>query len=290
MRFILVVLALLAAASAHAQQNPVVLIVHGRGQFGRDSAEFRRDAFHALEASLHDADADFKLAERDVRLVWYADVLDARASGVAVPTCGADQISDSLRERESVPSALSLMAMFAGPLLDAASTDAKGDDANNLRGFAGDLRYLADLDTRCAAERRVADALRDAKREGRPVILVSHSLGALVTWGELSHAASVRDTTIGPISQWITLGSPLGSAEIRELIFGDVKEKLQRPAAVRSWVNIVGTDDPFAVRLGGEGDLLADVTSAKAHSDPHHILSYLYDTATARAVIAAWHK
>src|SRR4051794_12400921 len=72
-----VLLALLLAipAPSAAAQRPLILIVHGRGQAGRDSAQFRRDALHALETSLHHIDAQIALEPRDVKLAWYADIL-----------------------------------------------------------------------------------------------------------------------------------------------------------------------------------------------------------------------
>jgi hypothetical protein len=284
----LVLLLVIALSSAASAQQPLILVVHGRGQTGRDSALVRREAWHALEMSTRRDDPSFALDEHDVRLVWYADVLDAQSAGVSLPRCPASQISESMREREEMPSVLSLLALIAGPIFQSAQNDAKGDDAMMLRDIAADLRYFSDLDARCAAELRVASALREAHRERRPVILISHSLGALVTWSELSHAAAVRDTTIGEIQRWITVGSPLGSTEIRQLVFGN-DDDLTRPPQVRDWVNVMSGDDPFSVKISEKATAnLSDITTATSHSEPHQILSYLFDTATGRSVREAW--
>ena len=278
----------LAARSQPAR--PLVLVVHGRGLLGHDSAEVRRDAWHTLDTGLRAAGADFSLGEGDVRLVWYADILDSRAAGPAITACPVAQLGDSLHQRESIPSIVSLVAMIAGPLFDVASGDAKGQDAADLRSLAGDLRFLADLDTRCAAERRVDDALREAHRSGRPVILVSHSLGSLFTWSALSHAEAVKDTSLGGIEEWITLGSPLGSAEIRGLVLGDDRSSLAQPQAVHTWTNVLGRDDPFAIRVSeAAGSAVSDVQTDVAHDSPHDLLSYLDDQAVARSIVHAWH-
>jgi hypothetical protein len=279
-----------AAQSDRVSSRPLVLIVHGRGQLGRDSAVVRRDAWHALQGSMHAIGSDVSLEEDDVRLVWYADILDLHSSSNALPSCGRDS-SDSASVRESTPSALSVIAMMAGALVEALATEAKSDD-QELRGFAGDLRYLSESETRCAAESRVEAALRQAHHDGRPVILISHSLGALVSWGELTRASAATDTTLPVIQQWITMGSPLGSPEIRQLVFGDEREALDRPKTVRSWMNVVSTDDFFSRRIARDsiGDAtLADVVTESVHDDPHQMISYLGDAATARLVVAAWH-
>jgi pimeloyl-ACP methyl ester carboxylesterase len=166
-----------------------------------------------------------------------------------------------------------------------------GDSSQyELRSMAGDLRYLGDSDTRCAAESRVEDALRQARLEHRPVILVSHSLGALVSWGALTHASAVQDTTIPEVTRWITMGSPLGSSEVRMLLFGQDRA-LERPSLVRSWANVLGKDDPFAMRVSADSaatSTLFDVTSAAVSDEPHLITSYLSDAATAHVVLDAW--
>jgi hypothetical protein len=278
------------AHSARASSRPLVLIVHGRGQLGRDSAVVRRDAWHALQGSMHGIGSDVTLEEDDVRLVWYADILDVHSSSNALASCNRSS-SDSANVRESTPSALSVIAMMAGALVEALATEAKDDDPE-LRGFAGDLRYLAESDTRCAAESRVEAALRQAHRDGRPVILISHSLGALVSWGELTRASVAADTTLPVIQQWITMGSPLGSPEIRQLVFGDDREALDLPKTVHSWMNVVSTDDFFSRRIARDsiGDAtLADVVTESVHDDPHQMMGYLSDAATARLVVAAWH-
>jgi hypothetical protein len=282
------------AQSTRPSSRPLVLIVHGRGQLGRDSAVVRRDAWHALQGSMHTIGSDVSLEEDDVRLIWYADLLDVHSSSEASPSCSrssSDSASDSASAQESTPSALSVIAMMAGALVEALATESKNDDPE-LRGFAGDLRYLAESDTRCAAESRVEAALRQAHRDGRPVILISHSLGALVSWGELTRASAASDTTLPVIQQWITMGSPLGSPEIRQLVFGDEREALDLPKTVHSWMNVVSTDDFFSRRIARDSigsATLADVVTESAHDDPHQMMGYLSDAATARLVVAAWH-
>jgi hypothetical protein len=282
-----------ATSAAQAQPRPLVLLVHGRGQATRDSAALRRDALDALRtaaraAAVDQADAaDAMLRDDDVRVVWYADLLDPRRT-IASCTLGA----------AAAPSAggspLGAIAMIAGALLGAAADDAQASrdsaGAGSLRALVGDLRFLGDGDTRCAAERRVGDALAAAQREGRPVVLVAHSLGALVAWDYLTHRAAPDRADV---QRLVTLGSPVGSADVRRLVFGDDGPALGLPRAVRSWVNVVHAGDPFAMRLradsaGVADTTLSDVAADAARGDPHDLLGYLADPATARAVLGAW--
>ena len=289
---VLLALTLASATPAKAQSSdprPLVLVVHGRGQLGRDSAYVRREAYHALQRGFRDIDADVSLRESDVRLVWYADLLDSRALGTSVVACPASARSITSASPDNGVTALASLASF---LVESAVGMAGDSSQYELRSMAGDLRYLSDTDTRCAAESRVEDALREVRREGRPVILVSHSLGALVSWGALTQASAAQDTTIPEIARWITLGSPLGSSEVRLLLFGQGRA-LERPSIVRSWANVLGRDDPFAMHVSPDSaatSTLFDVTGATVRDDPHLIATYLADAATARVVLDGWHS
>jgi hypothetical protein len=229
------------------------------------------------------------LGDGDVRVVWYADLLGTRRE----PTC-----DDAAGSPDAPVSPLNTLALFAGALLDVASASA-GDTAAaagaELRGLVGDLRFFGDRGTRCAAERRVGSALARAAAEGRPVVLVAHSLGGLVAWGHLR----ARGASAAPaVHRFVTLGSPVGSADVRRLVFGDATPSLTLPAAVRSWVNVRAPGDPFAARLLGDGPgdggagigdaRIADALAERPGADPHGLTGYLRDPATARAVLGAW--
>lgn len=56
--------------------RPVILLVHGRGMLGRDTAGTRQLWFNGLKSGSTMLTRSPVIDERDVRVVWYADVLD----------------------------------------------------------------------------------------------------------------------------------------------------------------------------------------------------------------------
>ncbi len=274
-----------------AEARPLILLVHGRGYLTRDSAAFRRQALAELRAGTFRAAGDSVFTDGDLRLVWYADLLGARRNSSNASTC-----ENTLRNSDlgnSPASILQTIALFASELLDAGAQD---DEKADVKDLAADLRFFGNPATRCAAEGRVADAIAKARDEGRPVILVAHSLGALVTWGHLQHRDVSRERQLPEVKRLVTVGSPIGSGDLRELIFGGAKT-MSLPRAVGSWSNIIHPDDPFAARLivtdsisGKVAEIagVADVIAQSGSTDPHELRGYLSDPAAAKSILGAW--
>ena len=271
--------------------RPVILVVHGRGFLTRDSAVFRRKALHALREGAFRATGDSLLDDDDVRLVWYADLMAARHGARSSMLC--DGPADSADVGLSPGFLLRSLALVASELVDAGASDSVADDARDL---AGDLRFVGDPSLRCDAEGRVANALARAHREGRPVILVAHSLGAFVTWGYLQHRALLDAHDVVEVQRLVTVGSPVGNGELRALLFGDTAA-VSLPRGVRSWLNAVNLDDPFASRLVvadsvsgrvGAGRGIDDVVTGSSDVPAHDLRGYLRDANTARAIVGAW--
>lgn len=298
LRLFLLTLALVALgkpAPVRAQARALILVVHGRGHQARDTADLRRDAVRALRggaAALTGGDS--LIASDDVRLVWYADVLDARVgfSGDSSSSTCAASIGSAEASSSSV---FSMLALLAGVIVEANAAEQEKQGVEGLRGFAGDLRYLGDARTRCAAEARLAAALARAHGERRPVIVVAHSLGALVSWGHFQRRELGVDDRLPEIHRLITLGSPLGSPDIRQLVFGDARADVRLPRSVHSWVNVVNEDDPFAVRVLSADAMkspsvakVADILTERGGDNPHEMRGYLRDRATTRAIIESW--
>ncbi|HEY4133002.1 MAG TPA: hypothetical protein VGM50_20470, partial [Gemmatimonadaceae bacterium] len=213
------------------QGRPIVLLMHGRGMLGRDTAATRRDWLEAVQSGVASLGVKSPLSAQDMRVVWYADVLDG------VSNAGCVYAKDDPRARREAtedPNFKSFIAL-AGSILNVVSS-AVDDSAASLetRALASDAAFLADARKRCAAEARLGDAIADAKQQGRPIILVAHSLGAVAAYDYLS---SRRDSNV--VQRFITLGSPLGSSIVRRiLIGGDSTDVVSKLPSVRDWINI----------------------------------------------------
>lgn len=255
--------------------RPIVIFVHGRGQQGFDSAATRREWKRDLDSAL--AIVGFPhLNDADVRMAWYADILDPRSEETcALP--GSANTDDAL--------SLGLFARgFLGSLVNAMS---ESDTSFMARGLLGDMLFFLDRETRCAAERRIAGMLTAATQERRPVIVVAYSLGSLVTYGYLRHARADR---LPSDLRLITLGSPIGVREIRDLVLESDTDSLVAPAGLKSWDNIYDPDDFFASPLQGKialRELRDRATQLTSDGDGHHIQHYLRDRATGVAVALA---
>jgi len=264
-------------------RRPVVLVVHGRGFLSRDSAVFRREALQALREGSFRATGDSLLEDGDLRLVWYADLMDVRRRAARSLT-SCDNGAGSSDDGNPAGFFLRSLAQVMSELVDGSATDSSEDGA---RDIAGDLRFIGDRAVRCGAQGRVADALARARAEGRPVVIVAHSLGALVTWGYLEH----RDARDMPaIERLVTVGAPIGNDGLRELLMGDTS-KVSLPRGVRSWVNAVNLDDGLAARIVmGDSTLsgITDIVTAHSEESAHDLRTYLRDSSTARAVVDAW--
>src|SRR5437867_10010411 len=94
MRFLVVLpLAALTLSVAPAQRpadlSPIIVLVHGRGQLGQDTAALRRDWKSDLDSAFKAAGLDAPRNE-DVRLAWYADLLDIDSDSSCVPPRASD--------------------------------------------------------------------------------------------------------------------------------------------------------------------------------------------------------
>lgn len=261
------------APSAKPAQRPVVVLVHGRGHLEDDSAALRRRWKRDLDSALASVGMP-GLRDEDVRLAWYADILDPESSTSCVMTTEAseDSLDFGLLARGFFGSLTSVLAK---------------EESRGLRGLIGDMLYVVDGSKRCAAEHRVGSVIESAAREKRPVVVVAYSLGSLVAFGYLNSRAPIADA---PDLRLITLGSPLGVRELRELMLGELGDTLRVPRGVSAWENVYDPYDMFSAPLErivsakGVRDRVAETTSS---NDSHQIDRYLRDRATGAALARA---
>jgi pimeloyl-ACP methyl ester carboxylesterase len=272
-------LALLAAVAQPSDRGrPVILLVHGRGMTDRDTAAMRKFWFGALSSGAKTVARDSLITERDVRVVWYADVLDPRSAA----GCDYDPNDPRARREASEDPDLKSLVSMAGSLLGSlTSLIADTEATSQLRGLAADASVLSDARKRCASERRLAEAIDRALREGRPIILVAHSLGSLVAYDYLSTRS---DTVL--VNRLVTIGSMLGSPIRHLLIGGDSTDTLSTPASVKEWVNVRNEQDLLAVPLSIGRDIATNPPPDEP--DAHEMVGYLRGPVAAKEVLIGW--
>jgi hypothetical protein len=273
MRFLLLPIAALAFTSPRIVEptpRPVVVLVHGRGHLDGDSAALRREWKRDLDSALASVGMP-RLAAEDVRLAWYGGALEPSFRA----PCTSATDSDSLGLE-------SLVHGFISALADAIPKN----EAPETRALLGDVLYVMDPSTRCAAERRVGAVIENALAERRPVVVVAYSLGSMVTYGYL-HSRK-PDPARQDALRLITLGSPLGNRELRGILGGE--DSLRVPPAVVSWDNVYDPNDLFAAPLDLKvsARVVRDrVTKAVDAYEAHHVRRYLRDRETGSAVARA---
>lgn len=264
MKLAAILAAVLVSSAAAQPSGPVVILVHGRVSAESDTAALRREWRSVLDASLSDGGYP-TLPDADVRLAWYADVLDPLAEGC--PRARSD---------ESGVDAFGL-------LLSAIVGSIPSGEAREAKSFVSDVMYVLDDSRRCAAQQRVGREIDRAMSTGRPVLIVAYSLGSVVTY---QHLQTRKVRPQDPPIDLVTLGSPLGVPALRALLGLD-SDSLTKPATVRSWKNIHDPNDPIAgpVAAGrSTGGITDVVVSRSGEAAAHMIEHYLRDRATAQAL------
>jgi len=108
------------------------------------------------------------------------------------------------------------------------------------KAFLRDVNdFLFNDDKRAAMERSLTDRLTGPG----PYIVVAHSQGTMIAY-EVLRKLSANDIQV-PL--FVTLGSPLGLAEVQDMFKKWTRKKhLAKPACVKQWVNVADRLDPVA--------------------------------------------
>lgn len=115
--------------------------------------------------------------------------------------------------------------------------------------------HIRDLNRYAFDENGIASSVREqlvaplqaAKRDGRPVLLIAHSMGSVIAWDvlwELTH----RDCDTSRLDLLMTMGSPLGQRYIQRRISGAEENPDRRyPQNIRRWLNFSAWGDLTAI-------------------------------------------
>jgi hypothetical protein len=229
-------------------------------------------------------------ADVDLVLAYWADVMHSSPvvlAEEAEPYVAAGGIGPlpkgiSLRRiaaarfQEGVGKVLELV--FGTPVTEDMVRDA-------LKTRAPDLhRYKNDRAARDAVQERLREPLRSAHAEGRPIMLIAHSMGSIIAYDVL--AAADRTLPGLRISHFVTVGSPLGLSPVKEILAAP----LRVPECVERWSNLADPRDHVArwdTRLSSDfressaGAAISDhlvingYVSPSGKPNPHKIYGYL---------------
>jgi hypothetical protein len=142
------------------------------------------------------------------------------------------------------------------------------------RAFLGDCHEFFFVRERREA---MTACLRDQlKKVGRPVVLVTHSQGSLITYDVLRQLGS----SAPDVSLLVTLGSPLGIERVQTVLQSWSEGDLPFPPGVRRWLNVADPRDPVALDKDLRDDFPGPLENVVAMNEdspdhPHCATGYL---------------
>lgn len=90
--------------------------------------------------------------------------------------------------------------------------------------------------------------LRAALAAGRPVLLLTHSMGTVIAWDALWQLGRDDDFQ-GRVSLFMTMGSPLGQQYLRQRLLGRNEQGVAEfPTVLDRWINVIAVGDLTALR------------------------------------------
>jgi hypothetical protein len=267
------------------------LIIGIHGLNNKPAPDILRDWWTAAIAEGISRNGEALKVDFDLALAYWADLMyptpvapaadpepyAAAAGSGPLPRAGAS-IGPIAAARIQEGIGKVLEKVFGAPVAEDVVRDA-------LRTRAPDLhRYKHDRATRVAVQERLRERLRAAHASGRPIMLIAHSMGSIIAYDVLRSAG--RTLPGLRIPHFVTLGSPLGLAEVK----GIVAAPLRVPGCVERWSNFADPRDFFArwdtrlsndyranrARVAVSDHLVINgYVSRSGKANPHKIYGYL---------------
>jgi hypothetical protein len=142
--------------------------------------------------------------------------------------------------------------------------------------------YIQRPGMRLGIDKIVDETLRGFAKPGKPLIVISHSLGTVVSYAVLRRAEYLGQNPVA----LVTIGSPLGSLAMQKIL----PAPRIKPACVKRWLNAADRRDFVAIRY-----ILDEKTFGKAaienleglenkEEDRHSLVGYLKTKELANAI------
>lgn len=172
------------------------------------------------------------------------------------------------------------------------------DGAGRVFGASAGTAFLADTKLyllkgplHCETNVRLKIALDQAAAQHRPVIIVAHSMGAMVTLDQLWRSSGADYNVV----RFVSLGAQLGMPDLLRYLAGAGADRPLLPGTITDWVNIKGESDllgytvaPETVRFVQGGPPANVVRDTGTLSNAHNITRYLQLRETAHAIADAY--
>jgi hypothetical protein len=287
-----------------------MILVHGISQGGKSEKKILEEWLPPLRTALAKKSSDRLDRLSRIEAVFYGDLLASNSSPwlkSATLAMGAEEASGDFDE--FAVEALEEMANIIGITKAEIEAEAvettvpmgKGPHKKWLKAIARSVEKVSPFKGAIAlralgqahayvrnqnVHKLVNDEVRPLFEDNEPAILVSHSLGTIVSYALLREFVRNGRPRQSPL--WLTLGSPLGIDVVRK---GFTKPRV-RPEGVSRWVNAADPEDFVALRSAlGASDFGPDVENysdvENGPENPHSISGYLSDARVAKAIIDA---
>src|SRR5688572_4416767 len=295
-----------------------LIFIHGRAQENKDSKALKQEWLDALAEGLAKSGLTLPLGDDDIRFPYYGDTLFDLVAGrstsdaAAVVVRGTEADQDEMRFVRAVLEEVRQRAGITdAQMAEVAGTDVVERGPLNWEWLQGVLRAVdrfvpygsgaaIALATRDVYQYLSNDAVRQhidagvaqALSAGRDAVVVSHSLGTVVAYHLLSTQGVARGWKT-PL--FITLGSPLGIAEIRKAVRGSAGP-LRCPPCASAWFNAMDERDVVALfplttavfPLDPAQPAIENKTDVRNRTQNRHgIAGYLDDAVVARRIYEA---
>ncbi len=282
-----------------------ILLVHGRASkpSKHDLATLWIEALHHGLQRDHGHDACRLLDQAELQMVYYAD-LTSELLGEPIETAdcrrktlehlkqfGTHEFNNSnyrdLPGLNFYKDELASAAAAIGSLFGIADNIVAKAAPDVAEYWSGHSPYAH------ALRGRMKQALEQALQDQTEVLVIGHSLGAVITYDVLYQLTHDQDDKPVNNVDFISLGSPLGSNFIRNQLNGNhLRGAARYPHNIRRWTNIAGIDDYICyddtladdfrpmINLGLVEDIqditgIYNLSVRKGRSNPHSSLGYL---------------